>query len=1297
MLQLLHTHLQLIFNNIEKVIMLNRIIKFFLDNRLVTILLLLILVVGGLATAPFNWHGGILPRSPIAVDAIPDIGDNQQIVATEWMGRSPKDIQEQITYPLTTSLLGIPGVKTIRSTSMFGMSFIYIIFDDDIEFYWSRSRVLEKLNSLPPGTLPAEVQPTLGPDATALGQIFWYTLEGRNPQTGKPTGGWDPDELRTIQDFYVKYSLSTAHGVSEVASIGGFVKEYQVELNPNAMRSFNVSIMDVMGAIQKSNIDIGAETIEINRVEYLIRGLGYIKNVKDLEDAVITARNGVPVRISDVAFVTTGPAPRRGGLDKEGVEAVGAVVVARYGSNPLEVIDNVKAKIKEIEPGLPQKTLADGTVSKVTVVPFYDRTGIIRETIGTLESALSHEILIVIIVIIVLVFNLRASVIISSLLPIAVLATFMLMKYTGISANIVALSGIAIAIGVVADVGIVFVESIIRHKEMPENQHINSGKPLMKLIYGSVSEVSVPIATAMITTIVSFIPVFAMEGQEGKLFAPLAYTKTYVLSFAFLIGIVILPTIAYLVFAVKINSAKIKHIANYLLAAAGVILAIWLGSFIALGLTAIGVNNLTAHLWKHSKLGTYINVAIALLVAMYYLAQAWLPLGPEHGFLKNLIFVALAVAVILAILWALVIYYERILRWCLSHRVIFLMVPLVTVVFGITIWLGFDRTFRFLSFGSEKVRESEAWQAVEKRFPGIGQEFMPTLNEGTFLLMPTSMPFTGVEQNLELIGTLDKRISNIPEVEQTVGKWGRVNSALDPAPIQMYENTINYRAEYALNVDGQRERFKVDRNGAFILKSGEIYQPADGFRLIPVDSLIPDPKGDYLRQWRPEIRSTNDIWKEIVNVTHLPGLTSAPKLQPIEARLVMLSTGMRAPMGIKIYGPDLDAIETAGKEIEQSLKDVASIIPSSVFYDRAVGAPYIEIELNRQNMARYGITIADLQEVISAAIGGMPLTTTVEGRERYPVRLRYPRELRGNPEELAKLLVATPTGVQIPLGEVADIRYSKGAQMIQSENTFLMGYVIFDKLQGRAEVDVVNDAQQMLAQKIADGTLVLPKGVSYKFAGNYEQQIRATSRLMLIIPVVLLVVLLILYFQFRTFTASLIHFSGVFVAFAGGFIMLWLYGQDWFMNFDFAGVNMRELFQMHPINLSVAVWVGFIALFGVATDDGVLMGSYIHDVFLERNPQTKEEIREAVVHAGLKRVRPAAMTTATTLIALLPVLTSTGKGAEIMIPMAIPTFGGMLIQSMTMFVVPVFQCMWREGAIKRNKKKNPQNSSEDEK
>ena len=1236
--------------------MLNKIIRYFLENRVITILILVLVVVWGISTSPFNWHGGIIPRNPIPVDAIPDIGDNQQIVATEWMGRSPKDIQDQITYPLTTSLLGIPGVKSIRSSSMFGMSFIYIIFDDNIEFYWSRSRILEKLNSLPPGTLPEGVQPALGPDATALGQIYWYTLEGRDPATGKPTGGWNAEELRTIQDYYVKYSLSAAEGVSEVASAGGFVKEYQVELNPDAMRAFNVSVMDIMGAIKKSNLDIGAETMEINKVEYLIRGLGYIKDVSDLGKAVVTVRDGMPVRISDVAFVNIGPGTRRGGLDKEGVEAVGGVVIARYGSNPLEVINNVKDKIKEMAPGLPQKTLPDGTVSKITVVPFYDRTGLIKETIGTLETSLSHEILICIIVIIVLVLNLRASVVIASMLPIAVLSTFIIMRYTGIAANIVALSGIAIAIGVMVDVGVVFVESIIRYMEMPENRGIRKGKAMVNLIYKAVSEVSGAIATAMITTIVSFLPVFAMEAQEGKMFSPLAYTKTYALASAFVLGLILLPTLSYILFSVRIDSKRIRKVLNYILIAAGVLLSVLYSNIPALGLTAVGLNNLLAHRWKKPGISNYINIGIALVVATYFLAEEWLPMGPQKGIIVNLLFVTGCIAIILALLWLLVIYYERILRWCLNNRWKFMLLPIATILCGILIW---------------------------KR---IGQEFMPSLNEGSFLLMPTSMPHTGIEQNLNYIEALDKRLAAIPEVETAIGKWGRVNSALDPAPAQMFENTINYRPEYILNEDGKRERFKVNRKGEYLLRNGDTYNPADGFRLIPADSLIPDRKGDYFRQWRPEIKNTDDIWQQIVNVTHLPGLTSAPKLQPIEARLVMLSTGMRAPMGLKIYGPDLETIEQSGKAIEQALKDVPSVIPSSVFYDRAVGAPYLEIKLNRDNMARYGVNVEDLQEILSAAVGGMILTKTVEGRERFPVRLRYARELRDNPEALSMLLVPTATGAQIPLKELADIEYARGAQMIQSENTFLVGYVIFDKKQGKAEVDVVKEATKVIEGKIQNGELKLTKGVSYKFAGNYEQQERATARLMIVVPLALLIVLLVLYFQFKTLTASLIHFSGIFVAFAGGFILLWLYGQDWFMNFSLAGVNMRDLFQMHTINLSVAVWVGFIALFGVATDDGVLMGTYIHHVFLEKDPQTRHAIREAVVTAGLKRVRPAAMTTATTLIALLPVLTSTGKGADIMVPMAIPTFGGMLIQSMTMFVVPVFQCWWREGLLKKEEK-----------
>ena len=1328
--------------------MFNNLVKYFLENRLISYLFLLIFITLGLVYMPFNWKTEFFPRDPIAVDAIPDIGENQQIVATEWMGRSPKDVQDQITYPLTTALLGIPGVETIRSTSMFGMSFIYLIFKDQSEFYWSRSRILEKLNSLPNGTLPAGVQPTLGPDATALGQIFWYTLEGRDPHTGKPNGGWNPQELRSIQDFYVKYGLSSAEGVSEVASVGGFVKEYQVDLNPEALKAYQVNVMDVMNAIRKSNQDIGAETIELNRVEYIVRGLGYVRSLEDLELSVVTVRNNVPVRIRDVAQVTFGPATRRGGLDKSGVEAAGAVVVARYGSNPMEVISHVKQKIKEIVGGLPQKTLADGTISKVSIVPFYDRTGLIMETIGTLESALSHEILISILVIVVLVMNLRASLIVAGLLPIGVLMTFILMRMFGVEANIVALSGIAIAIGVMVDIGIVDVENILRHLEMEENKGIK-GRQLLAVIYRATTEVRAAVITSIATTIVSFLPVFAMQAAEGKLFHPLAFTKTFALIAAFILGIVVLPTLTYTLFSFRLDSKKVKRIWNGSLIGIGLFsLAIWQNG-IALALVAVGINNLLAHRWstERKEYPNYLNIAIAVLVAAWLLTLEWLPLGAHNSSLVNFCFVGGLLLLILAGLMSMVHYYERIMRWALAHKSLFLLLPAFTLLFGFLVWIGFDKSFSAAALLAEKtgwksIRQSAGWQAASRRFPGTGKEFMPSLHEGSYLLMPTSMPHTSIEENLNYIETLDKRLSLIPEVDVAVGKWGRVNSALDPAPVQMFENTINYKPEYLLDENGQRQRFKTDQNGLFVLdmrkirdlKANEDREGNDGIEEMKFDKrsesfhwqvdgkwlvvekpytstpnhlknpslefhlrrlpsiagnintfLVADPNGEYFRQWRPEIRKPDDIWNEIVKVTNIPGLTSAPKLQPIEARLVMLSTGMRAPMGLKVFGPNLEAIERGGQLLEATLKEVPSILPASVFYDRAVGAPYLEIKLNREAMARYGMTVGEVQEVLSAAIGGMTLTTSVEGRERYPIRLRYARELRDHPETLKRLLIPSMNGIQIPLEEIATIDYTRGAQMIRSENTFLNGYVIFDKAGAKAEVDVVEEASKILDDRIKQGKLQLPQGVTYQFAGNYENQIRATKRLAIVIPISLLLILLLLYFQFRTITASLIHFSGVFVAFAGGFIMLWLYGQDWFLHFSVAGIDLRDLFQMHTINLSVAVWVGFIALFGIATNDGVIMGTYIHQVFESRRPATVKEVREAVVTAGLKRVRPAMMTTAVAVIALLPVLSSNGKGSDIMIPMAIPMFGGMVIQVMTVFVVPLFQAMWRERAIKNER------------
>jgi Cu(I)/Ag(I) efflux system membrane protein CusA/SilA len=1272
--------------------MLNKIIRYFLENRLIAFMLLFGFVAWGITTSPFNWNLEWFPRNPIAVDAIPDIGENQQIIATGWMGRNPEDIENQITYPLSTALLGIPGIKDIRSTSMFGMSFIYLIFEEKIDFYWSRSRILEKLNSLPPGTLPQGVQPTMGPDATALGQVFWYTLEGRDPKTGKPTGGWDPQELRTIQDFYLRYILNAVSGVSEVASIGGFVKEYQVDMDPNALKENRISAEQVMNAVMKSNIDVGAATIEINKAQYYVRGLGYIKKLKDLENAVVDVRNNIPLRIKDVAKVNFGPAIRIGGLDKEGSEAVGAVVVARYKSNPLAVIESIKKKIAEITPGLPSKTLADGTVSKVSVVPFYDRTGLIKETIGTLESSLSHEILISIIVIIVLLMNLRASFIVAFFLPVGVLMTFGAMKVFGIDANIVALSGIAIAIGVMIDLGVVDIENIIRHLEMPEN-HNAKGRKLIEVIYTGASEVRTAVTVALATTIVGFLPVFAMEAAEGKLFTPLAYTKTFAMVASYVSGMIALPALTYYVFSVRANTKRVHIIFNVSLLFAGPLFAILWGIYPALALTALGINNLLENRWpeKYKKIPDLINNGIILLVAVYYLAVEWMPLGVANSVLVNILFVGGITAFILGIISLVVNHYEKTLRWCLANKFKFMLLPFFTLLLGFTVWQGGEKIFGWIANGTEKigwnVRQTSLWESLIHKFPGTGKEFMPALNEGSFLLMPTTMPHSGVEENMDVIAVLDQRVRAIPEVEVVVGKWGRANSALDPSPVSMYENLINYKSEYIQNEDGYRMRFKVDDDGNFLLKDSTTYKiEKDGYKTIFAHQLISDESGEYFRQWRPEIKKANDIWKEIIKAASIPGMTSAPKIQPIETRLIMLQTGMRAPMGMKVFGPDLATIEKVGIDLENVLKEVPSVSAVSVFADRIVGTPYLEIEINREAIARYGLTIEEMQTTISSAIGGEKISTTVEGRERFPIRIRYARAYRDNPADLKKILIPTPIMVQVPLGELAEITYKRGPQMIRGENTFLSGFVIFDKKPAYAEVDVVEEAQRFIDSKIKSGDLVIPPGVSYKFSGNFENQVRATKRLMIVVPLSLLVIFMILYFQFKTVTASFIHFSGVFVAFAGGFILIWLYGQDWFLNFSVAGINMRDLFQIHPINLSVAVWVGFIALFGIATNDGVIMGTYIHQIFEKLNPKTIEEVREAVVIAGKKRVRPAMMTGACAIIALLPVLTSTGKGADIMVPIAIPTFGGMVIQMMTILVVPILQYIWRANVIKKELK-----------
>ena len=1242
----------------------NILLRFCLENKLVAVLFTVVLLFWGIMVAPFDWDIETLPRDPVPVDAIPDIGENQQIVFTQWTGRSPQDIEDQITYPLTTALLGLPQVKTVRSYSMFGFSSIYIIFKEDAEFYWSRSRILEKLNSLPSGTLPQGVSPQLGPDATALGQIFWYTLEGLD-NSGKPTGGWDLDELRTTQDWYVRYALQGVDGVAEVASIGGFVKEYQVNVDPDALRTYDIALHEVFSAVRASNLDVGARTIEVNRVEYVIRGLGFIENLNDLRKTVITQRDNVPVTIEQVAEVAYGPALRRGALDKAGAEAVGGVVVTRYGENPLAVIKRLKDKIEKISPGLPKKTLEDGTQSQVQIVPFYDRTGLIYETLGTLEDAVRQQILVTIIVVVVMVLHLRSAALISGVLPLAVLFSFIGMRLFNVDANVVALSGIAIAIGTIVDMGVVLTENILKHLDEADPE-----EDRLEVVYRACTEVASAVVTAVLTTVVSFLPVFTMAAAEGKLFRPLAYTKTFALIGSIVVALTILPPLAHWLIAGKYQArwSKVGLWGTIALSGlAGMLIFSWFPWWLGLLMITIAVYHLIDQQIPpevHRIVLFLFNMLVAILVAVA-LAKDWQPLGPEHQF-ENMFFVFLIVGGLLLFIYGFLYFYTRIMAAVLRFKTLFLLFSSVIVVFGVMVWLGTDRVLGWLP---ESVKKTKPFIALAHNVPGLGKEFMPPLDEGSFLLMPTTMPHASIGEAMDVLRKQGMAINAIPEVEMAIGKIGRVESPLDPAPISMIETIITYASEFKTDADGRIVTFAYDEKEKKFLRDDK-------------ENLIPDPDGRPFRQWRDQVKSPDDIWDLIVAAASIPGTTSAPKLQPIAARIVMLQSGMRAPMGLKVYGPDLATIEKTALEIESLLKQVPSIKAQAVLADRIVGKPYLEVDIDREAIARYGIKVQMVQDVIEVAIGGKPITQTVEGRERYSVSVRYMREFRDTIESISTILVAAPDGTQIPLREVASINYVRGPQVIKSEDTFLVGYVIFDKHEEYAEVEVVEQAQNFLQEKIRTGELSIPAGVNYAFTGSYENQVRAEKKLRIVLPVALLIIWLILYFQFKKGSTTMLVFSGILFAWSGGFIMIWLYGQPWFLNFDLFGQNLRSLFQMGTINLSVAVWVGFLALFGIATDNGVIVCTYLQQIFKAKSPGTVAAIRAATLEAANRRVRPAMMTSATTILALLPVLTSTGRGADVMVPMAIPTFGGMLFAILTIFVVPVFYCALAETVLK---------------
>lgn len=1240
--------------------MLYRLIRFFLYNRLITFSLVTVIVFYGLSFAPFSWSKDLLSSDPIPVDAIPDIGENQQIISTVWEGKSASDIENQITYPLTTALNGIAGVKTIRSSSMFGLSSIHVIFDDSVEFYWSRTRILEKLSSLPSNLLPTDVQPTLGPDATGLGQVYWYTIEGRSPD-GKPTGGWSLHELRSVQDYYIKYGLASADGVSEVSSVGGYVQEYQVDIDPEKLRQWQIKPQDIVEVLQRSNKETGAQTIEINQAEYIVRGLGYIKSLADIEETVVFAEANTPVRIKDVAKVTLGPAPRRGILDKEGAEVVGGVVVARYGENPMQVIDNIKDRIATISSGLPSKTLADGTKSKLEIVPFYDRSELIEDTIDTLDEALTMEILITLLVILFLIRNFKASMLIASMLPLGVLLVFIAMKLGGVDANIVALSGIAIAIGSMVDIGIVLVENSMEFIE--KNKRLTSPKPLADVILEATKEVSGAVLTTIATTVVSFLPILVMTGAEGKLFKPLAITKSLALIATLLIGLFVIPAATKIVW--RKTKTWVAPFAAILLFTLGIYISTL---YLIMGLVVCLLAVLEILKWR--KIGSErfrknALVYVSILSLIYLLAVYWRPLGEQTSTLINFLGVAFVFGGMLLFFKYFEKWYPSILLLCLRYKKIFLILPILLLLIGYGI------------------------------FKNTSKEFMPALDEGSFLLMPTSLPHSGVEENKRVLQLLDIAVSSLPEVETVVGKAGRVESALDPAPLSMYENIITYKTEYLLDDNGKRLKYQVDKNGNFVLKSGKTLENAIGpnpdvadyslmeYRGNANEELIADKSGKAFRNWRAEIRHPKDIWNEIARVTKLPGVTSAPKLQPIETRIIMLQTGMRAPMGIRIKGANQEGIEAFGLNLEPILKSVPGVKESAVFTERTIGKPYLVMDINRSKLAPYGLQIEDVQDIIQIAIGGVEATQTIEGRERYSVRVRYPRELRDSPEAIEAIWVPLPNGGTIPLKSVADIRYERGPEMILSEDGFLVNHVLFDKTDGFSEVEVVEAAQKAIQEHIYNRDLEVPSGIQFEFAGSYENHLHSQKTLQVVLPLSILIIGLLLYLQFKSGTTTLIVFSSIAVALAGGFLFMWFYSQSWFMDINWKDTNLREMFLMGPINLSVAVWVGFIALFGIATDDGVLLATYLDQSFAKNTPKSVDEIHQLVLTAGKRRIKACLLTTATTLMALLPILTSTGKGSDIMKPMAVPLFGGMSIAIITLFIVPTLYSWKKERQLKR--------------
>ena len=1046
---------------------------------------------------------GVFALRSIPLDAIPDLSDVQVIVFTDWPGRSPDLVEDQVTYPIVTSMLAAPKVKTVRGYSFFGLSFVYIVYQDGTDMYWARSRTLEYLSGIE-GQLPAGVHPVLGPDATGVGWGFEYALvdkSGRNSLA----------DLRSFQDWHLRYWLESVPGVAEVASVGGYVKQYQVEVNPNALLAYNVPFHAVVSALKRSNNDVGGRMLEMSEHEYMVRGRGYIKKLSDIENIpVAVGANGVPILIKNVARVHFGPDMRRGAaeLDGEG-ETAGGIVIVRYGENVLKVLEAVKKKLAQVQPGFPPG---------VRLVTTYDRSDLIERSIDTLKHKLLEELLIVSLVIIVFLWHFRSALIPILSLPAAALLAFIPMYYMGLSANIMSLGGIAIAIGAMVDAAVIMVENA--HKRLEEWEAGGRSRPLDGVLLQAAQEVGRPLFFSLLVIAVSFMPVFTLESQEGRLFKPLAFTKNFSMLFAAVVAVTLVPVLMQLLLKpareVKLRSPRLSRVVNFF----------WAGKIYP---------------------------------------------EEEHPVSRVLFRV-----------------YEPALRWILDRRKAAIAASAALIVLTLPI------------------------------FGRLGSEFMPPLNEGDILYMPTTLPSISIEAAKRWLQVQDRILKSFPEVEHVFGKVGRARTATDPAPLEMVETIVKLKP---------MEQWPEERFSHRFL----------GLR------------------WTTRRRRT---WEELIaamdGALRLPGTTNAWTM-PIKTRIDMLTTGIRTPVGLKIFGPDLGEIQKLGQELEAVLSKIDGT--RSVYAERVTGGYYLDFDVRRREAARYGMTVGDVEDIVETAIGGMNVTTTVEGRERYPVNVRYSRELRDDIEKLKRVLVPTPTGAQVPIVQLADIRIVTGAPSIKDEGGMLTGWVYVDLDPSRDIGGYVAQAKALVAKDVA-----LPPGYSLEWSGQFEYMQRAKKRLMLVLPLTLLIIFVLLFINTGSLVKTGIVFLAVPFSLVGAVWLLWLLGY----------------------NMSVAVWVGIIALAGVDAETGVIMLLYLDLAYEERvrkgKMKTLADLEEAVIHGAVKRIRPKMMTVLCLFMGLLPIMwaSTAAAGADVMKRIAAPMVGGIFTSFvLELLIYPAIYTIWK--------------------